>query len=121
MDNSLLARLGSLSEKERHLFYTRLTNILNDKYSCFIYGGMNNLEYATMPKDKLEILEINLYNHMFNNLEPPMRSIIDSFNDNKGLEKLDISPISLTNKSRANSNILLTTKKKSVYSLRFQN
>jgi len=118
MDNSLLARLGSLSEKERHLFYTRLTNILNDKYSCFIYGGMNNLEYATMPKDKLEILEIYLYNHMFKNLEPPMRSIIDSFHTNKKLEKLDANPITLSKISWGN---LLTTKKKSVYSSRFQN
>ncbi len=118
MDNSLLARLGSLSEKERHLFYTRLTNVVNDKYSCFIYGGMNNLEYATMPKDKLEILEINLYNHIFNNLKPPMRNIIDSFNDSKKLEKLDKE---LLEKPMINLNNLLATKKKSVYSLKFQN
>ena len=118
MDNSLLARLSSLSEKERHLFYTRLTNILNDKYSCFIYGGMNSSEYATMPKDKLELLEINLYNHMFNNLEPPLRNIIDSFHNNKKLEKLDRA---LLEKPMINLNNLLATKKKSVYSLRFQN
>jgi len=59
MDNYLLPRLDSLSDEERHLFYKRLTDILNDRYSCFVYGGMNNFEYATMPKNKLERIKIN--------------------------------------------------------------
>ncbi len=90
MDNSLLARLGSLSYKERYLFYKRLNDILNDRYSCFVYGGMNNDEYATMPKNKLERLEVNLYNHMFEKINPPMRIIIDSLSPNKVAERLDV-------------------------------
>lgn len=89
MDNSLLARLGSLSDKERYLFYKRLANVLNDKYSCFLYGGMNNNDYANIPKDKLQILEINLYNHMFEKVDPPMRILIDTYSPKEKLERLD--------------------------------
>lgn len=88
MDNSLLARLSSLSEKERHLFYRRLTEVLNDKYSCFIYGGMNNQDYANIPKDKLERLETNLYNNMFEKVAPPLRVLIDTTRPKEKLEKL---------------------------------
>ena len=91
MDNDLLSRLDSLSNKERHLFYKRLTEVLNDRYSCFVYGGMNNFEYATMPKNKLERIKINLYNHMFENINPPMRVITDFLSPNKVKEKLDIN------------------------------
>ncbi len=105
MDNSLLARLGSLSDKERYLFYKRLTDILNDRYSCFVYGGMNDLEYATMPKKKLERLEVNVYNHMFEKINPPMRIIIDSLSPTRVKEILDVK-LSKLSKTKIDNTIL---------------
>jgi uncharacterized protein (UPF0305 family) len=77
MNKDLSVKLGSLPERERNHFYARLIDVLNDRYSCFKYGSMNNREYASMPKEKLERLKINLYHEMFENIVPPSKILVD--------------------------------------------
>jgi hypothetical protein len=77
MNNNLSDKLNSLSPKERYCFFKRLNNVLNDRYSCFVYGGTNNNEYSSMPKEKIEEIKNNLYEEMFNHLIPPSKMIVE--------------------------------------------
>lgn len=90
MDKSDLEnKINSLPARDKCLFYKRFTDLLNDRYSCYVYGGVTSKEYATLPKEKLKRIVINLYNEMFERIKPPMRIIIDYSSLNKNLEKLD--------------------------------
>ena len=65
MDKKLSERLNSLPLKERRRFYRRLMDVLNDRYSSFVYGGISKKEYATLPKEKVERVENIIYQELF--------------------------------------------------------
>lgn len=66
MNKNLSDKLNSLSPKEKSIFYTKLMNILNDRYSCFAYGGVNDKEYSDLPEEKLEKIKERVYEETFN-------------------------------------------------------
>lgn len=65
MDKKLSERLNSLPLKERRRFYKRLMDVLNDRYSSFVYGGISRKEYSTLPSDKVERVEKIIYQELF--------------------------------------------------------
>ncbi len=73
MKEILESRLKSLAPEEKDMFYERLLIILNDRYSCFAYGGVTNKEYSKIPQEKLEKIKFNLYRDMFCKTTPPLR------------------------------------------------
>lgn len=77
LDINLSSKLCSLSKEERNYFNKRFMDVLNDKYSCFVYGGVNRKEYANPPKEKIEKIKLNLYQEMFENIIPPPKIIVE--------------------------------------------
>jgi len=71
-----------LSREERNYFNKRLMDVLNDKYSCFVYGGVNRKEYANPPKEKIEKIKLNLYQEMFEDIIPPPKILVELTNSN---------------------------------------
>lgn len=57
-------------------------DVLNDKYSCFVYGGVNRKEYANPPKEKIEKIKLNLYQEMFEDIIPPPKILVELTNSN---------------------------------------
>lgn len=70
MKKELYIKLNTLSQREKSFFYKRLMSVLNDRYSCFAYGGMTDEEYSNLPLGKLEKIEEKVYEEMFNHLMP---------------------------------------------------
>ncbi len=79
---NLSSKLCSLSREERNYFNKRLMDVLNDKYSCFVYGGVNRKEYANPPKEKIEKIKLNLYQEMFEDIIPPPKILVELTNSN---------------------------------------
>jgi hypothetical protein len=67
MEEELCNKLNSLPSKDRISYSRKLTEVLNDSYSSFIYGGISNKEYTILPKEKVEIVEKRLYEEMVEN------------------------------------------------------
>jgi hypothetical protein len=70
MKKELCDKIDSLSGPDTIKYYRRLNNVLNDRYSSFLYGGMDNKDYANFSvdksaHDKLEIIEQKVYEEMF--------------------------------------------------------
>lgn len=73
----LWERTSSLSIEERKQYSHELYKILNDRDLSYLYGGMNNKEYAKLPLDKVIIAAENLYNERFLFIIPP-RKFLDN-------------------------------------------
>jgi hypothetical protein len=77
LDTNVSSKICSLSKEKRCYFNKRLMEVLNDKYSCFVYGGINRKEYASLSQDKIEKVKINLYKEMFEKITPPARILVE--------------------------------------------
>ncbi len=71
MEDELYINIAKLPLEDRRDFNKRLVNILNDRYSSFIYGGVEGKEYADPPEQKKYRIKENLYNEMFRKISPP--------------------------------------------------
>jgi hypothetical protein len=61
LEENLSDKINSLSEKNMMLFYERLYDILEDRFSSLIYGGITKKEYSNPPRDKIEKIKEKLY------------------------------------------------------------
>ncbi len=76
LESNLTIKLRSLTKRELYDFSRRFMDVLNDKYSCFVYGGINGKDYADITPDKVQKIKINLYNEMFENITPPSKILV---------------------------------------------
>lgn len=65
MKEELCNKINSLSPRDKKCFFNGFYDILNDRWSCFYYGGINDHEYSNLPKDKLDVIKEKLYEEMF--------------------------------------------------------
>ncbi|MFH1503268.1 MAG: hypothetical protein ABIE36_01270 [Candidatus Diapherotrites archaeon] len=70
MKEGLKEKIKLLSLSDVNDYYDRLYNILNDRYSFSVYGGINKKDYATLPKNSVEWVEQILYWEMFEGKVP---------------------------------------------------
>jgi hypothetical protein len=64
MYTDLDKKIDNLSNEDKLLFYSELTNILNDKYSASNYG-ITGRDYNCLPMLKVEGAKEKLYKEMF--------------------------------------------------------
>jgi len=82
MNKELYRKIAKLPIKDKIDFNKTLLGILNDRYSCYIYG-IEVKEYANPPREKIERVKEILYYEMFEKINPPRKLSSDfSFNLN---------------------------------------
>lgn len=60
-NNELSDKIISLQENQQKVFYERLLDVLEDRYSSLIYGGITSKEFPNPPKEKVEKIKEKLY------------------------------------------------------------
>jgi hypothetical protein len=61
VNTELSNKISSLQENQQKVFYARLLDVLEDRYTSLIYGGITSKEFPNPPAEKVEIIKEILY------------------------------------------------------------
>lgn len=61
VNNELSNKINSLQEDQQKAFYDRLLDVLEDRYTSLIYGGITSKEFPDPPTEKVETIKGVLY------------------------------------------------------------
>lgn len=64
VNTELSNKISSLQEDQQNVLYTRLRDILEDRYTSLIYGGITSKEFPNPPAEKVEIIKEILYSEI---------------------------------------------------------
>lgn len=61
VSNELSDKISSLQKEQQKVIYTRLIDILEDRFSSLLYGGITSKEFPDPPAEKVEKIKERLY------------------------------------------------------------
>jgi len=64
VNTELSNKISSLQENQQKVFYARLLDVLEDRYTSLIYGGITSKEFPNPPAEKVEIIKEILYSEI---------------------------------------------------------
>lgn len=60
-NKELSNKISSLQEDKQKVFYSRLLDVLEDRHSSLLYGGITSKEFPNPPAEKIETIKERLY------------------------------------------------------------